>query len=91
MAKIPPIVPISDLRRDISGVLSALKQGGEPVVITQRGRAAAVLLDVADYERVRYERELLLALVRGEREIEAGDTVAAEDVFAEAERLLAEG
>ena len=56
MAKVPKIVPISDLRKDAAGVLDRLRRSQEPVVITQRGRAAAVLLSVDAYEQSAEER-----------------------------------
>lgn len=51
MQKIPLIVPITDLRQDALAVLERLKDSAEPVVITQRGRAAAVLPSPEVYER----------------------------------------
>ena len=44
MPKIPSIVPVTDLRQDAAAVLKRLKSSSEPLVITQRGRAAAILL-----------------------------------------------
>jgi PHD/YefM family antitoxin component YafN of YafNO toxin-antitoxin module len=43
-----------------------------PVVITQRGRAAAVLMSVEAYERTQYENGILRALARGETDVVAG-------------------
>ena len=42
------------------------------MIITQRGRAAAVMIGVDAYEKFEQEKELLLLLARGEREIETG-------------------
>ena len=44
MAKIPTIVPVSDLRQDAARVLRDAKKSKKPLVITQRGRATAVLM-----------------------------------------------
>ena len=44
----------------------------EPVFITQRGRAAAVVVSAQRYERTQQELDILKALARGEAEIEAG-------------------
>ena len=67
MSKVPEIVPITDLRQDAAAVLRRLKGSREPLVITQRGRAAAILLSPETYERSRQERELLRLLARGGR------------------------
>ena len=89
MAKIPSIVPVTDLRQDAAAVLKRLKSSSEPLVITQRGRAAAVLLSLDAYERSEHERELLRLLARGEQEISEGKGFSLDDVLKEADSLLA--
>ena len=88
MAKVPKIVPISDLRQDAAGVLKRLSVSREPVVITQRGRAAAVLLSIDTYEQSEEELQILKALARGEREIQAGKGPSLDSVLREDDRLL---
>jgi len=51
MAKIPEIVPITDLRHDAAAVLKRLQSSHQPLVITQRGRTAAVFVSVEDFDR----------------------------------------
>jgi len=89
MSKVPAIVPISDLRQDSAAVLERVRRTKEPVFITQRGRAAAVLLDVGAYEQAAREHEILRLLAQGEREIAAGAGHDLDEVLAEADRLLA--
>jgi prevent-host-death family protein len=89
MSKVPAIVPISDLRDDAANVLDRMKESREPVVITQRGRAAAVLVSIEEYERSEHERELLRLLVQGDKEVAAGKGHGLEDVLKEADRILA--
>ena len=72
MSKVPAIVPISDLRDDAANVLERMKKSQEPVVITQRGRAAAVIVSIEEYERSEHERELLRLLVQGDKEVASG-------------------
>jgi prevent-host-death family protein len=88
MSKLPEIVPITDLRQDSSAVLKRVRASRQPLIITQRGRAAAVMLSVEEYERAESERQILLLLARGEKEITDGDGHDLEDVLAEADRLL---
>ncbi len=91
MAKIPHIVPITDLRQDAARILRRVRDSNEPVFITQRGRATAVMLSTEAYERSEHERELLRLLARGEKEIAAGSGHGLDDVLDEADALLAEG
>ncbi|HOF05239.1 MAG TPA: type II toxin-antitoxin system prevent-host-death family antitoxin [Syntrophales bacterium] len=43
MPRAPKIIPISDLRQKASDVVKSVSSSREPVFITQRGRAAAVI------------------------------------------------
>jgi prevent-host-death family protein len=88
MGAVPTIVPISDLRQDASGIVKRAAATGDPVFITQRGRATAVMVSAQTYERTQHEFEILKALARGEAEIEAGVGHDTADVFSEADGLL---
>jgi len=90
MAKIPKMVPVTDLRHDAAAVLKRLRSTHEPLVITQRGRAAAVLLSLDDFERSQHERELLRLLAKGEQEISKAKGYTLEEVLQEADALLAD-
>ena len=90
MGKLPNIVPISDLRQDAAKVLKQVRNSREPLIITQRGRAAAVLLSLESFERSERDKELLRLLARGEREIAAGKGYDLEAVLSEADALLNE-
>jgi prevent-host-death family protein len=89
MARLTRIVPISDFRHQATKILKHVRDSSEPMIITQRGRAAAVILSVETYERSEHDRELLLALVQGEKEIEADDGHDLDSVLAEADTILA--
>jgi len=42
MGKLLNILPVSDLRQNAAKILKKLRNNKEPIIITQRGRAAAV-------------------------------------------------
>ena len=88
MPKVPDIIPVSDLRQDTAGVLKRIRDSGEPVVVTQRGRASAVMLSVDAYEQSEEERQILKVLARGEQEIQAGTGHSLASVIKEAGKLL---
>jgi prevent-host-death family protein len=89
MPKVPDIMPVTDLRQDAAAALERVRASRQPIVITQRGRAAAVMLSVEAYERAEHERELLQLLTRGEKEIAAGRGYDLKGVLDEADALLA--
>ena len=88
MPRIPKIIPISDLRQNASDVVKGVGSSREPVFITQRGRAAAVLVSMEAYEDSQRELEVLRLLARGEKEIDAGIGHELGGVLKEADRFL---
>ncbi|MBI5212121.1 MAG: type II toxin-antitoxin system Phd/YefM family antitoxin [Nitrospirae bacterium] len=88
MAKIPNMVPITDLRQDATSIVKRVTSSREPLIITQRGRAAAVMVSMETYEHTQHELEILRFLASGEKEIEAGKGYDLDVVLAEADSLL---
>lgn len=88
MPKAPKIIPISDLRQNASDIVKRLASSREPVFITQRGRAAAVMVSMQDYEHSQHEVEILRLLARGEKEIETGTGYELDEVLQEADKIL---
>ena len=88
MARIPVLIPVTDLRQDAAAILKRVESSSQPLVITQRGRSAAVMLSVDAYEHGEQERELLRLLVRGEQEIAANVGHDLDEVLAEAKDLV---
>lgn len=91
MGKVPNIIPITDLRQDAASVLRRVRASREPIFITQRGRAAAVMMSTEEYERAEHDRELLRILAMGEKDISEGKIIDLDAVMAEARALLKEG
>lgn len=52
VSRLPEIHPITDLARDARGLLERARQRQEPIIITQRGRDAAVLMPIELYRRL---------------------------------------
>ena len=88
MNTVPPIIPISDLRQDAAAVLKSIKNSDQPTVITQRGRAAAIMLSVESYEQSLQDKELLMLLAKGEKEIQTGEGYDLDIVLGEADSIL---
>lgn len=79
------IIPVSDLQRQAASILQEVNDTQKPVVITQRGRASAVLLSAKHYQRIEEELEKLdeLVLLRevelGRAELRAGNSISQEE------------
>lgn len=88
MSAMPNIVPISELRQDASSIVKQASATGDPVFITQHGRASAVLVSAGTYERTQRELEILRILAQGEADIQTGVGYDLDVVMAEADALL---
>jgi prevent-host-death family protein len=80
------VLPIGEFKTQASSVLRKLRQSQRPVVITQNGKPAAVLITPEEFDQMR-ERDRFVAAVReGLADSKAG-RVLEDD---EAERILDE-
>lgn len=75
------IKPISYVKANSAKVLERVNTCG-PMVITQNGEASAVLMGAKDYERLTEGIALLKILSMGEKSIQEGKGVPAEEAFA---------
>ena len=88
MGKLLNILPVSDLRQNAAKVLKKIRENQEPIIITQRGRAAAVIIGVEAYEKSEHDKEILRLLAKGDKEIETGEGYDLDTVLAEADLIL---
>jgi prevent-host-death family protein len=73
--KLANIAPITELKRDAASLIERASEQRSPIVITQNGRATAVLQDVASFEEDRRAFALLKLALQGDADIAAGRTV----------------
>lgn len=88
MKKPQASVALSDLRENSVTVLDRVRRSEEPLRLTRRGKPAAILWSLDEFERSEKERALLRRLVQGEHEIALGEGYDLDTVLAEAEALL---
>jgi antitoxin YefM len=66
------IQPVTEFRANAAQFIDQVRETGEPVILTQHGKSAAVLLDVEAYESLMDEIELLRDVRRAEEQVESG-------------------
>ena len=88
-ARIPRTIRRIDLREDPGAILKRIRASRRPLLVTQNGKAAAIMLSVEAFKRVERERRILWSLARGEREIAAGKGYDLDDILEEVDRQLA--
>ncbi len=80
------IKPVSEFRANAAELIEQIRTSRRPLVLTQRGHSAAVVLDVAEYERMVDEIELLSDVRTAIQQIEAGAAISNRDAKAELRR-----
>ncbi len=73
---IPAIKPVTEIKRHATEIIAQLEADHVPVLITEHGRAAAVLLDVESYQSMLRRLDLLEGIARGERAFAEGRVVS---------------
>jgi len=74
------IKPVSDFRANITSIIENIKRTKRPVVLTQHGRSAAVVLDVSEYEKIIEKIELISDIELAESQIEKGEGILHDQV-----------
>jgi antitoxin YefM len=69
------IKPVSEFRANAAELIEHVRSSRRPLVLTQRGRSAAVVLDVAEYERMVEEIDLLSDVRTAIQQVESGQGV----------------
>lgn len=80
------IKPVSEFRANAAELIEQVRESGRPLVLTQRGHSAAVVLDVADYESMVDELELLRDVRTAVHQIESGKGISNREAKAELRR-----
>ena len=67
------IVPVGEFKTGISKWLRSIRTKKHPVVITQNGRPAGVLITPEEYDKLTYTKKFTDSINRGIQDIDAGD------------------
>jgi len=75
------IRPVTYLKSRAADLLKQINETHRPVIITQNGKAKAVLQDPATYEAMRKAIGILKLISLGEEDIRAGRVMTQKDAF----------
>ena len=76
------IVPIAEFKSSISLWFKNLRNTGHPLIITQNGRPAGVLLSPKDYDELVYNKSFLDSVGRGITDADSGRTYRTKELRA---------
>ncbi len=83
------IVPVAEFKVQISKYLNSIKSTGRPMVITQNGKPAAVLLSPDDFDELVYQKSLIESINRGLSDIDKGHVFTTTELKAELDKKRA--
>jgi prevent-host-death family protein len=70
------LTPVTEVKRHATEIIGKLRVDRVPVLVTEHGRSAAVLLDIQSYEELLGRIEILQGIARGERAYAEGRVVS---------------
>ncbi len=73
------IQPLSEFRAGVTSFIKQINEIRRPLVITQRGKGVAVVLDVSEYEAMQAKIELLEEVQNAERQLASGKGITNSD------------
>lgn len=76
------IVPIAEFKAGISKWFKGIKKSGHPLIITQNGKPAGVLLSPADYDELVYKKTFVDSVNRGIADAENGNVYSTKELKA---------
>ena len=74
------VLPIGEFKTQASSVLRKLRQSQRPVVITQNGKPAAVLITPEEFDRMHEQDRFVAAVQEGLADVEAGRLLDSDEV-----------
>ena len=69
------IRPLSEFRAHVASFVRQVHETQRPLVLTQRGRSVAVLMDAQKFESMQERLEILEDIYRAEEQLAAGEGV----------------
>ena len=69
------IVPLGEFKSQAAKLLKRLGESGQPMVITQNGRPAGVLVSPVEFDRIQERQRFLESITAGLTDAEAGRVV----------------
>lgn len=77
------IIPIAELKANMSEIVRALDDRPRPLVVTLNGKPAAVVMSPREYDRLSYQSRFIDSVATGLADVQAGRTYDGEEAISE--------
>ncbi|MCP4136984.1 MAG: type II toxin-antitoxin system Phd/YefM family antitoxin [bacterium] len=74
------IIPIGEFKTHISKCFKNIQNTGHPLIITQNGKPAGVLLSPGEYDELVYKYEFISSIERGLADSDAGNVYSTDEL-----------
>jgi prevent-host-death family protein len=82
------ITPLTDFRNNIKKYLEEINIHKNPIVLTQHGKSAAVIMDAEKYQELQDQIEFMRKVALGLEDYREGRITSANDVFKQIDQIL---
>jgi len=83
------IIPLGEFKTNLSKWIKSVQNTGHPLIITQNGRPAGVLLSPTEYDAMRYQKSFTDSVSRGIADAEVGHVYTPNELREELEKRRA--
>ena len=77
------IIPIGEFKKQMTKWLRTAKNTGHPLIITQNGKPAAVVLSPEEFDKMEYQMRFLKSVNKGLKDVESGDVLSTDQIKTE--------
>ena len=74
------IIPIGEFKSQMTKWLNTAKDTGRPLIITQNGKPAAVVLSPEEFDNIEYTKRLMKSVNQGLKNINSGEYLDTEQL-----------
>ena len=75
------VVPYTEFRASLSSFMAQTRRTHRPILVTQKGKSAAVLLDAADFDDLREQLAIAEDIRSAEAELDRGEALSPAEVL----------
>jgi len=83
-------LPLAEFTAHATALLERVRITGRPVIVTEAGDAAVVIMEAEQYRHMQRDRVRFRAILAGEQDVRLGQIVSHDDVEVRLTALLAE-
>lgn len=78
------VIPVTELKNQTKKVLARVRRTGAPILVTQNGRGAVIILGISYYQAQQKRLKILEEIAKGEKEILEGKRIPHSEVMRKA-------